>query len=192
MSTGPLVALLEDPMTVRMFATVPALLDGEVLEEAARAAHKIYLAAKKDIVVDPSMQPWENLGLDLKASNRDQIANALEILRYAGFVVAPWTKTSKTIEFTGAEVQRMAAMEHGRFNVERTRQGWKPSEKKDMALKLSPHLIPWSKLPEHVKAWDYSAVKGWPAILKAIHLEIRRQRTSRKRGPKAAGNAGTI
>jgi ppGpp synthetase/RelA/SpoT-type nucleotidyltranferase len=174
LGTGRLVALLEDPMTVRMFATVPMQLEGERLLEAAQAAHEQYRKDKKDIMVEPSMKTWEELDPGLKESNCDQISNALEILRYAGFAVGPWTTESQTIVFTEDEVARMAPMEHGRFNVERTRQGWRPANEKDVALKLSPYLVPWSRLPDFVREWDDSAVRAWPAILCKIGLEIRR------------------
>jgi hypothetical protein len=66
----------------------------------------------------------------------------------------------------------MAEMEHGRFNVERIRAGWKLGEKRDHLKKISPYLRPWIELSDDVQAWDLDYVAGWPKDLKEAGLEV--------------------
>jgi hypothetical protein len=75
-------------------------------------------------------------------------------------------------EFTPEEIERLAEMEHGRFNAERLLDGWRYGSPKDVARKISPYLVPWAELPEDVKKWDCDAVKEIPALLTMVGMQI--------------------
>jgi hypothetical protein len=79
------------------------------------------------------------------------------------------------MEFTKDEIEIMAEMEHGRWNVERLSDGWRWGEKKDVDKKISPYLVGWDQLPENVKEWDREAVRAIPKLLESVGLEIRRR-----------------
>lgn len=172
--TGRLLAMPDDAMSVRMFATAPTLFDAPSLETAALAAHEEYRRERKGQIIDPSMQPWEKLRQDLKEANRDQISNAPAILRYAGFGIREWTADSQLVEFTPEEVNLLAMMEHGRWCVERSRKGWAYGKDKVPERRLTPYLKPWELLEEDVRQWDRDAVVAWPAIFRDIGKEIHR------------------
>jgi hypothetical protein len=66
-------------------------------------------------------------------------------------------------------------MEHGRWIIERLQSGWRYDAKRDPAKKLSPYLVPWSKLTEEVKEYDRTAVASWPGVLAKAGLRIVRR-----------------
>ena len=53
-------------------------------------------------------------------------------------------------------------------------QGWTYGEKKDVAQKTTPYLVPWDHLPENIKQYDVSAIKNLPQALRDAGLEIYR------------------
>ena len=71
-------------------------------------------------------------------------------------------------------IRRLAEMEHGRWNAERLARGWSYGEVKDVAIKQSPYIVSWLELPEHIKQYDYAAVRNWPEVFSAAGLEIYR------------------
>ena len=77
----------------------------------------------------------------------------------------------------------MAAMEHGRWNIERLRDGWRPGKPRDDAKKIHDCLVPWAELSDDpetgVKKYDRQAVLKFPEILAQAGLEVFRRRTSR-------------
>jgi hypothetical protein len=76
------------------------------------------------------------------------------------------------VSFTEEEVERLAEMEHGRWNVERLLEGWRYGPKKDVDQKVSPYLLPWSQLSEEVKGWDRNTVRELPKLLAMIEYEV--------------------
>lgn len=66
----------------------------------------------------------------------------------------------------------MAELEHGRWNVERHRNGWRFSRARDDARKLHDSLVPWENLPEDIRQYDRNAVRAFPDILAAAGYEV--------------------
>jgi ppGpp synthetase/RelA/SpoT-type nucleotidyltranferase len=145
----------------------------EWLDAAAREVHEKYRHDNKERIVVPSMLPWEKLSEALREVNRYQASYITEVLRFAGFGVRPAQGTANDISFSNFEVELMAEMEHGRWNVERLRAGWSLGPRDD-ANKRTPDLIPWSELSDEVRHKDRSAVAGFPKVLEAAGLEIYR------------------
>ena len=86
---------------------------------------------------------WENL----KKSNRDQANHIFEKLREVGCGVKPVGGSPPTaFEFTPEEIERLAEMEHGRWNVERLFEGWRYGSPRSVR-KISPYLVPWADTP---------------------------------------------
>jgi ppGpp synthetase/RelA/SpoT-type nucleotidyltranferase len=170
-----LVWLPRDLMTIRAFThTSGSMMDTEALEVAAEAAHEAYRSDNKHTLTDPSMLPWPELNPGLRESNRQQVAYCEQILRRAGYGIRPVSGEVRLLEFTDAEVEAMAELEHGRWNVERLERGWKYGPNREVAQKISPYLTPWDDLPEVIKEWDRAAVRNWPKVLTMAHLEIYR------------------
>ena len=114
------------------------------------------------------MLPWEDLPEALKVSNFHQVAYAENILKTAGLGIRPITDPGKPLvsmtELLGeAGLERLAEMEHGRWNVERLLLGWRWAEAKDVGRKLSPYLVPWDKLSPEIQEYDLDAIRSLPA-----------------------------
>jgi hypothetical protein len=78
-------------------------------------------------------------------------------------------------DFTDDEVERMAEMEHGRWNVERLRDSWRYGKVRDDSRKIHNYLVSWKDLDEGIKHDDRKAVRACPAILAKAGLEVRRR-----------------
>lgn len=71
----------------------------------------------------------------------------------------------------------MAELEHGRWNVERVRDGWRQGNLRDNAKKIHDCIVPWNNLPEDIKHYDRAAVRQFPTILAKAGLEVSRPST---------------
>ena len=100
---------------------------------------------------------------------------SVEILEAAGFEVRKVEGTPSVLAgFTEAEVDRMAELEHGRWNVERMREGWHHGKPRDDSRKIHDCLVSWKELPDDIKHYDRAAVRAFPEILAKAGLEVRR------------------
>jgi ppGpp synthetase/RelA/SpoT-type nucleotidyltranferase len=171
-----LLQLPKDVATVRAFVNSGRIqFSPNIREKAARLVHEKYLEDNKYQTSEPAMLPWDKLDESLKESNRQHIDYVEQILGQAGYAVRRKTQSKiKTPQFAGHEVRMMAEMEHGRWNAERAKAGWKYGRERDIKNKISPYLVPWKDIPEDVKEYDLKAVRDWPAILKEVGLEIYR------------------
>lgn len=125
---------------------------------------------------DPAMADWEMLSEDLRESSAQQADHIFWKLRQIRCTVERVTgREPVLLEFTKDEVERLAEIEHGRWNAERLLDGWTWGEKRVPARKISPYLVSWAVLPEKVKEWDRETVRKIPAFLAKIKLEVRRQ-----------------
>jgi hypothetical protein len=147
------------------------------LESAAEAVHNKYLEENRKRLQDISNQPWKDLPEHLKQSNRQQVLFARHILNKAGFDLRQIStqNPADAVDLASAQyeqaIEKMAELEHGRWNTERIRDGWKPGQRNQIN-KTSPYLLPWSRLPEKIKEYDRQAIRDWPQVLKGIGVEI--------------------
>lgn len=169
-----LVGLLPDPMTLRALFLSPSSDIGEAaLLKAARASHNKAIQNKRHEIVDPAMQTWKKLPPEFKLSSIEQKRYAEAILRYEGYGLREKDKNKiELIVFPKEKIEKMAEMEHGRWNLERTRSGWKRGEVRDPDKKITPYLLAWSELPDDVKKWDLDYVERWPQDFKEAGIEI--------------------
>jgi hypothetical protein len=144
------------------------------VSEAAKLSHEDFLDQQRYSHPDPVMQPWAKLRPDIQESNRSQIAYIESILYAAGFGLRPHNGVPNDPRFTDAEIGLMAEMEHGRWNVERLRAGWRFGQEKDSQKKISPYLVPWSDLKPNIQKYDWQNVRLWPEVLARVGLEIHR------------------
>ena len=123
------------------------------------------------------MLPWEDLPEALKVSNFHQVAYAENILKTAGLGIRRITDPGKPLVgmeelLDKAGLERLAEMEHGRWNVERLLLGWRWAEAKDVGRKLSPYLVPWDRLPPEIQEYDLNAIRGLPRKFREAGLEV--------------------
>jgi ppGpp synthetase/RelA/SpoT-type nucleotidyltranferase len=173
-----LIRLPMDAMTIRAFLLIDELgYNAAYLTEAAKQAHKDYVSSA--VPKEPSLLPWEDLPEDLRASNYHQVAYALSILECIGLGVRPITEPDKPIfniesylSDKGLQINELAEMEHGRWNVERLLLGWRYADTKDVLNKRSPYLAPWDALPPDIQKYDFDIIRTLPGKFKAAGLEI--------------------
>lgn len=175
-----LVYLPADVMTVRAFVgTAGDRLDEEDRMKVAQEIHDIFRKTKQEqiLAADPAMLDWEELPPDLAYSNLRQADNILDKLNEIGCAVHRVTdREIKLFAFTDQQVELLAEMEHGSWNVERLMNGWRLGATKDVEKKISPYLVKWSELPEEVRDWDRDAVRSIPELLAEVGLEVRSKR----------------
>ncbi len=188
-SGGTADALIEDPL----WAGVPNLmplpldqgsfhallrpgdgdLDADTVERLAQGFHARYVKDSAHRLPGP-MRPWDMLADTYQQANREQAKYAKLILEACGFTVRPKTNPNTRITFSKQEVELMAELEHGRWNVERIRNGWRYGKPRDDNRKLHDCLVPWEELSEDIKHYDRTAVRQFPVILAAAGLEVSR------------------
>lgn len=124
------------------------------------------------------MQLWETLREDLQGSNEDQITFTVGNLQRHGFEVVQATPGAPLFQFTEADAdarESMAKCEHGRWNVERIRQGWRYGPVRYPESKRSPHLVSREELPDGVRKWDRDVVERYPLVLAEAGLTLERR-----------------
>lgn len=170
-----LLKLPYDTMTLRAFINPRmSVLSEKDRERAGKAVHAKYCSDNKHKTIDPSMRPWDELSDSLRKSNLAQADYAAEILKKVGYGLREKPPQSiRPIKFTPKQVETMAEMEHGRWNVERLADGWRYGPK-DVAKKTSPYLVPWNRLTEDIKDYDRKAVCNFPNVLKEAGFEVYR------------------
>jgi ppGpp synthetase/RelA/SpoT-type nucleotidyltranferase len=156
-------------------------------EEMAQAFHAHYIKDNPKKLPE-NMRPWEALADTFKKANFEQARYAVEILHAVGFEVRPAAGSSDAITSFADdkfkdEVERMAELEHGRWNVERLRDGWRSGKPRDDAKKIHDCLIAWAKLPENIKEYDRNAVRSFPEILTKAGLQIYQPNRRRVKKP---------
>lgn len=167
--------LPNDVDTVRAFLarSDSSDLSGGVLEKLGEEIHAAYVRENWRKVSPISVQDWQDLPEELRESNRQQAAYYDQVLREVGFGLRKSSR-SRLPQFTKAQVERMAEMEHGRWNAERLAAGWRRASVKDVEHRLSPYLVGWKELPEGVREFDRQAVRALPGILARAGLEAYR------------------
>jgi len=169
---------------------IPQLVS-DVIETIARDIHEGYLRTQLDKVhgKDPSMVQWDKLPNYLKDSNRQQAEHIMKKLSRIGCTVHKVTdRDIRRMVFTEDEIEIMAEMEHQRWNIERLFNGWELSERRDIAARTSPYLVPWLELTEDVKEQDRQMVLNIPELLAKVNLEVHRQSGGRDEVTKGRTN----
>jgi ppGpp synthetase/RelA/SpoT-type nucleotidyltranferase len=179
-----LVGMPRDPMTIRAYVGpgVCRLPEADC-RTIAKGFHETYRRTKSlERSAEPSMADWDQLPPPLQKSNLEEARHIFEKLREIGCTIAPLEGPEEPVlEFTPEEVERLAEMEHGRFNAERLLAGWQYGPTRDVEKKISPYLVSWEKLQEHVKELDRSAVRQIPALLAAVGRKIVRESEAESR-----------
>lgn len=163
--------VLDDPHTMRVFidsgvAKIPAGLR-ETIGQAIHHEHR-----REQIAALPG---WDQLNPGLRESSMLQADHIWFKLKRIGCQTQRVTdRKIALMTFTDNEVENLAEMEHGRWNLERLSHGWTLGENVDYERKRSPYLVSWADLPEHAREWDRQMVRKIPEYLAKVQLEIHR------------------
>ncbi len=153
---------------------------GGTHELLARAIHEEYLRDQasqgKTCQTNPSMAPWEELPESLRESNRQAADHIGLKLKAVACALAPLTDwEADRFQFSTAEVELMARLEHERFVRERRTAGWKPGPR-DPKRRTTPYLVSWEELPEEMMELDRNQVRALPALLARAGFQVYRKR----------------
>jgi hypothetical protein len=126
------------------------------------------LKAKYDqIMKNDSFVTWDDLSEIYKDSNRLQAEHIPIKLKALGYELVDEEEFKKgkykPITTIKDPKDRLAKMEHLRWNADRFMAGWKYDKIK--TDKTSPYLVEWEKLSEEIKQYDRDAVVRIPKIL---------------------------
>jgi hypothetical protein len=152
-------------------------------ELIAQAVHKDYLHRQKKKgetpETNPSMVKWEELPEELKESNRQQADHIGEKLKEMSCGIIPLTDwDEKLFEFTDAELEIMAKMEHDRYIFEREQKTWKKGPK-NIQKKKTPSLIPWEDMSPEMKGESREPARNLPFYLAEVGFKIIRLKERR-------------
>jgi hypothetical protein len=142
-------------------------------DHAARAFSDAYRALlppeKRNDAANRSAYPWEALDEAFRQSTRDAVAHIPAKMASAGidptFWVGvrgpPWLPPEIRLFTSEAERERLAELEHERWNAERRMDGWRWADMpaKDERRRLHPQLAPFGQLSEDAKAYDRAIVR---------------------------------
>ena len=136
----------------------PMELEKALLEKLAEAAHEVFcdsLRAKgyvygpetrEDEETHSSLRPYAELSGEEKEQNRSFARDISSKLEAAGYIMLP-AGGDTSDEFTEAEIERLARMEHARWMRQKLDAGWRYGETTDKERKLHRCLVPWDELP---------------------------------------------
>lgn len=171
-----LLPLPADAQTLRAFV-LPSnhTFPPKVMEEMGQEFHRRYVADSPGNLPE-NMRPWEKLSDNYRNANLEQARYAIFILEAAGFGVRKAAaKPVLFADFRESELERMAELEHGRWNVERLRGGWRYGESRDNARKIHNLIVPWDRVPSETRKYDLEAIRIFPQILAKAGLEVYRK-----------------
>ncbi len=166
-----------DVATLKVFCkktALPLFLENQ-RDALGRVIHAEYRQQQqaRQSVADPSMSEWEQLPADLRASNLAQADDIGFKLQALGLAVQQVTdRPVQLYEFSPEQIERLAELEHARWNVERLQAGWRFAKERDTARRQSPYLVSWNDLSEEVRQWDRQAVALIPQLLRDAGYEI--------------------
>lgn len=158
----------------------PDLLSGGLKEILARVIHEEYVKdeMRKGATrqTNPALCGWEELQESFKESNRRQADHIGEKLRRIHCDVVLFSdQEAFDFQFEDKEVDALARMEHERWILERTTDGWTYAEgEKNLEKKTNPYLVSYDRLPDHVKESNRNNVRELPRFLARAGYQIYR------------------
>jgi len=152
-------------------------------DAAARAYHEAYRASLTEALRnDPNNRAawdWDRLDETYRQANRDAVAHIPAKLAGAGIDPARWRGVAGLPRLApgerlyqddpGPELERLAKLEHERWNAQRRMDGWRSTDakKKDEARRLHPSLKAYEALTDEVKEYDRVFIRQTQTICAA-------------------------
>jgi hypothetical protein len=147
-------------------------------DKAARSYSEAYRAsltpASRDDPANTSARPWDDLDETFRQANRDAVAHIPAKMASAGIDPAYWRGVvgmprpdpATRLFRDQAECERLAELEHDRWNAQRRMDGWRWADLpgKDEARRLHPSLVPYECLADDVKEYDRVYIRNTQTI----------------------------
>jgi hypothetical protein len=185
--SGAFVELLdhkEEGSSMKLFSVIgetcsAAMITHGLRETLAAALHAVYLDQSDGTSNDGRpLEPWHELDDRFKRSNRAQAREFGERLRQSGCrirALEDWNAT--LLELSPDEIDRLAKLEHERWNAERKEAGWVWGPETDRGANppVSKWIdVPFEDLPEEIADYDRVFVRELPRALAAAGYEMYR------------------
>ncbi len=168
-------------------ACSPALIEGGVREQLARAVYEDHLArAGVRGVYEP---PWQDLSDEQRELSREAADGLVDQVAAIGFELMPLRHWGGTRDpFSAAEVEALAESDHDRWRERREAAGWRYGEVRDEAQLVTPQLVPWKDLAPKWREYNLSRIRAMPVLLARAGFELAREEV---RVASAASQPGT-
>jgi CRP-like cAMP-binding protein len=160
------------------------VLEGELLEQLAEAAHVEYCAdelakgsawgeptdeyllrheplasyagGKRDPArTGPTLVAYEKLSEHVKEQNRDLVREIPRKLATAGYVMQRLGAGDPPAQFSEEEIEQLAEREHDRWVRLKLAQGWSFASSRDEEARRHPDLVPWRELKPEERQTRY-------------------------------------
>lgn len=116
---------------------------------------------------------WDKLDSKLKTSNLKQVEFYEHLLNQVGLGIRKSDNPELfPLDETFKDLDRLAQLEHARWNAERILAGWRYGSPKDIRKKLNPCIVKWDDLSEDIRKYDYDPIRNIPVLLTKIGYEI--------------------
>jgi tetratricopeptide (TPR) repeat protein len=169
--------LTADPMAVRaLIGDGAEAMSAQQRETIAESIHEAFREQELTRQAEePQLAAWSELDETYRKANYGQADHIFVKLREIGCRPAPADESAPPFKFKPHEIETLARMEHGRWIVDRIRDGWRYGSPRDNARKLHPLLVPWGELSEADREKDRQTVHNIPNLLAEIGLRVRRE-----------------
>lgn len=142
------------------------------LDALARRIHEDYCQSAPP---GPATAPWDALDETFRTASRNQADHVVFKLAYARCRALPARRDPVELAFTDVEVEALARLEHWRWWMDRTLDGWTLGPVKDVNARTHPDMVPYDQLSEAVKAFDRAPARELPALLGSADRTLARE-----------------
>lgn len=150
-------------------------IEGELLDKLARYVHDVY---RQQLKADgykwgkrtddkrkthSSLVEFDKLPEDEKEQNRSNASDIPGKLALGGYAIKPARSNEPRFDFPGADLEKLAEMEHDRWMKAKIKNGWRWAAKTDKPGRLHKDIRLWRSMTDEEKAQRYT-----PAELAAM------------------------
>jgi hypothetical protein len=142
-------------------------------DKLARAIHEDFIAKSGGPGAENFAQPWEDLGEEIRESNRRQARSITKKLGAIGYGCdAGDTPFTSVGQFGDEEILELARIEHDLWSAEKMAAGWVSGSTRDNAKKIHPDLVPWEELGPEERQKDINTAKNIIPLLNLAGLRV--------------------
>jgi hypothetical protein len=177
-----LLASDRDSPPFRFFSIVDETCSYETItdglrESLALAIHETYLQmpSPDGEGAAPAAVPWGDVAPEFVTSSRSQAEHLTVKLKELRCRLRPHDGLKPPLRFEPEEVERLARLEHERWDAEKKSQGWVNGKARDDTRKVHPSVdVAWEELDKPEADKDRRFVEELPRMLTSFGYEIYR------------------
>lgn len=154
------------------------IIMGGYIDTLAKTFHTNYLGLRrkeKDFGSRDADVEWESLSQEYKDSNRKAADHMAVKVRSIDCEIVEKNDKRPPAVFTDDEIEKLAELEHRRWNAERSLAGWTYNEVKNNKTRKTPYLTGWTNIPENIREYDRDSVRNIPDIVALMGKKIVRK-----------------